>query len=119
MSENSSAKNGEAKYQLLLCTCPDLTTAELIAQQLVEQRMAACVSISSPFTSWYCWQNKLERANEYLLLIKTLLVKYSKVENLICKLHPYQVPEIIAVPIEKGLTSYFAWITENVKAGED
>ena len=97
-------------YQIVFCTCPDKDTAEKIASLLVENKVAACVNIVPNITSIYRWQGQLERAEEVLLLIKARQDTYSALESLIKKHHPYQLPEIIAVAIERGLPDYLNWI---------
>ena len=91
--------------------------AQKIAQYLVEQKLAACVQITGPIESTYRWKNKVETANEYLCLIKTRTTLFKKVEAAIKRLHPYETPEIIAVPIIKGSKEYLSWLddeTENL-----
>jgi periplasmic divalent cation tolerance protein len=97
-------------YQIILCTCPDKETAEKIACLLVEAQLAACVNIVPNITSIYQWQGQLERTEENLLLIKASADAYPALEAMIKKHHPYQLPEIIAVPIERGLPEYLHWI---------
>lgn len=96
--------------QLILCTCPDRDTAEKIAKRLVEGRLAACVNILPGLTSIYTWESRLETAEEHLLLIKTTGGRYSVVERAIREQHPYDLPEIIALPIARGLPDYLNWI---------
>lgn len=108
MSEN-------AKHILVLCTCPGSITAKQIAQDLVEKNLAACVNSFSGVHSYFKWGGKLDEAEEYLLLIKTTTDRYEAVEKLIKSLHPYELPEIIAVPISTGLPDYLAWIETNTK----
>ncbi|MBL1262527.1 divalent-cation tolerance protein CutA [Candidatus Methylomicrobium oryzae] len=96
--------------QLILCTCPDRETAEKIAHRLVESRLAACVNILPGLTSIYTWENRLETAEEHLLLIKTAGGRYPDVEQSIREQHPYDLPEIIALPIARGLPGYLNWI---------
>ena len=91
--------------------------AQKIAKYLVEQKLAACVQISGPIESTYRWKGKVETAKEWLCLIKTLTTLFKKVEVAIKKLHPYETPEIIAVPIIKGNREYMNWLddeTENL-----
>lgn len=97
-------------YQIVFCTCPDKDTAEKIASLLVENNLAACVNIVPNITSIYRWQGQTERAEEVLLLIKARQDTYAALESLIKKHHPYQLPEIIAVAIERGLPDYLNWI---------
>jgi periplasmic divalent cation tolerance protein len=96
---------------LVLTTVPDATVATTMAQQLVEQGLVACVNILAPCTSMYHWQGKIESTQEVPLLIKTTQSRYIEVEAAICKLHPYELPEIIQVPITAGLPAYLQWIT--------
>lgn len=92
------------------CTCPDLATADKIARHLVENHMAACVNILPGLTSVYTWQGKVETAQEHLLLIKSSAAAYRVIETAIRSQHPYELPEIIAIPVEKGLPEYINWI---------
>lgn len=90
--------------------------AQKIAKYLVGQKLAACVQISSPIESTYRWKGKVETAQEWLCLIKTRAPLFKKAEAAIKKLHPYETPEIIAVPIVKGSKEYLDWLgkeTEN------
>ncbi len=97
---------------LIYCTCPDQTSADRIAGLLVEQKLAACVSIMPAVKSVYTWQGKLETSEECLLMIKTTRARYPDLEQRILSLHPYELPEIIAVPIQQGLPAYLHWIDE-------
>ncbi len=105
-------KTMEKHPQLILCTCPDRGCAENLANTVIEQRLAACVNILPGVSSVYRWQGKLESSDEILLLIKTHNHAYPDLEQLIRQLHPYELPEIIAVPIENGLPAYLNWILE-------
>ena len=96
--------------ELILCTCPDRGTSEKIAKRLVEDRLAACVNILPGLTSIYSWQDRLEMAEEHLLLIKSARDRYPAIEQAISDLHPYDLPEIIALPIAHGLPDYLKWI---------
>ena len=97
-------------YRLVLTTCADQATADKLAKALVEKRLAACVSCLPGVRSFYEWKGKLESEQEQLLLIKSREDKYSELEQTLRKLHPYELPEIIAVPIEEGLVPYLNWI---------
>jgi periplasmic divalent cation tolerance protein len=96
---------------LVLTNAPDQATALQIAESLVEQRLVACVNVLAPCTSIYHWQGKTESSQEIPLLIKTTLDRYMEVEAAICKLHPYELPEIIHVPFSGGLPAYLQWVT--------
>lgn len=99
-------------YQLLLTTCPDDTSAETITSALLERRLAACVTRLPAARSSYIWKGEVCHAEEQLLLIKSHHARYDEVERTITELHPYELPEVIAVPIENGLAPYLAWIDE-------
>ena len=102
-------------YIVVITTSPDQATAEMIAGQLVEDFEAACVQIVPAIKSFFRWQGKLEHAEEHLMLIKTRADKYDEIESKIRNLHPYEVPEIIAVPVTAGLSDYLIWINDNTK----
>lgn len=99
---------------LVYSTCPDRNCAEQIAQQLVELRLAACVSIAPGLTSIYRWKELVERDEELLLIIKTSERSYSALETKLNELHPYELPEIVAIRIERGHPQYLNWIDENL-----
>ena len=94
-------------------TCPDAETAERLARTLLDRKLAACINILPGVKSLYTWKGTSESTEEFLLLIKTLSNAYQAVEQAILELHPYELPEIIAVPIAAGLPGYLAWVTEN------
>ena len=91
-------------------TCPDAATASGIAAALVDQNVAACVNIISGIRSIYRWEGKREESEECLLLIKTRVDRYPALEEMVRTLHPYEIPEIIALPVEAGLAAYLGWI---------
>ena len=99
---------------IVLCTCPDLATAERIAETVVGERLAACVNIVPGLTSIYRWEGQIQRDAELLLLIKTRQEVYPLLEARIRELHPYQIPEIIALPIQIGSAAYLDWIAVQV-----
>ena len=103
-----------AIYQLVICTCPDENTAVNIAENIVAQKLAACVNVMPAVYSVYQWQDNVESAKENMLLIKTTQEKYSALEQVICSLHPYEVPEIIALDINSGLPDYLKWIENSI-----
>lgn len=98
---------------LVLSTVPDRDTGERIAAALVRERLAACVNILPGLTSIYYWQDAVQRDDELLLFIKTRKSCYPQLEKRLQSLHPYELPEIIAVPVEAGLTGYLQWIEDN------
>ncbi len=95
---------------LIFCTCPDVETAERLAIRLVGDNLAACVNILPGIRSIYQWQGTVETAQEHLLLIKSPKARYVEIESVIKALHPYELPEIIAVAIENGSAEYLKWI---------
>lgn len=99
--------------QLLLSTVPDRETGERIAAALVTERLAACVNILPAVTSIYEWQGEVQRDAEYLLLIKTRKSLYPQLESRLLALHPYELPELVAVSLEGGLAGYLQWIQDN------
>lgn len=101
---------------LVITTLPDEPTGERLAGLLVEKGLAACVNISAPLTSLYRWQGKIERDREVMLTIKTTVERYAAVEDAITESHPYELPEVIALPIVKGSTDYLAWIDTCTKS---
>ncbi|MEN6495517.1 MAG: divalent-cation tolerance protein CutA [Thermoguttaceae bacterium] len=86
--------------------------AQQIAVTLVEERLAACVQVLGPITSTYRWQDAIETSEEWLCLIKSRQDLYPQLEEAICRIHPYEVPEILAVPVVAGSPSYLAWLQE-------
>ena len=88
----------------------DRRVAETIAKTLLEKRLSSCVQIIGPLTSNYWWKGKIERAKESLCLIKARSNDYPEIESAIKKVHPYDTPEILAVPILKGNPEYLRWI---------
>ena len=104
----------QTKLQLVLCTVPDRDSAEHIAEVLVEEQLAACINIIPGIASVYRWKGAIEKDEELLLLIKTSQGSYQSLEQRIRTLHPYELPEIIAVPIQTGQTDYIQWIESNL-----
>ncbi len=102
--------NMTANHLIIFCTCPDKDTAEKIARLLVANNKAACVNILPGITSVYTWKDQVESAQEHLLLIKAHKDHYQAIETTIHEHHPYELPEIIAVAIERGLPEYLHWI---------
>lgn len=98
------------QFQIVLTTCPDASAAEHIARTLVEDGLAACVNILPPIRSVYKWKGQVEDAAEQLLVVKIAAARFPAVRDRIRALHPYELPEIIAVPIADGLPEYLAWL---------
>lgn len=95
---------------LVMTSLPDRATAEKLAAFIVEERLAACVNILAPCTSIYQWKGAVERAEEVPLLIKATEDRYPQLEAAIRSLHPYETPEIVALPLAAGLPEYLAWV---------
>ncbi len=98
----------------IVTTLPDEESAQRIARALVEGGLAACVQISGPVESIYRWQGKVESAQEWQCWIKTTSARYAEVAAAIRSLHPYAVPEILALPIIAGDADYLRWLIESV-----
>jgi periplasmic divalent cation tolerance protein len=101
-------KTGE--FCIVLSTCPNAEVADTIAHALVERGLAACVNILPSVRSVYTWKGKVETASEHLLLVKSHGRHYKAIEACIRELHPYELPEIIAVPVAGGLDKYLGWL---------
>lgn len=101
---------------LVLTNLPDRAAAESLAEMLVEQRLAACVNLLEPCRSVYRWKGELQRDEEHPLLAKTTTERYAALEAAIRAAHPYELPEIVAVPIERGLPDYLAWIAAQTES---
>lgn len=99
-----------AQTLLILTNLPDETGARALAKRLLDDRLAACVNILAPCASVYRWQGKVEEAHEVPVLIKTTAVRYAALEEAIRAAHPYELPEIIAVPVGHGLPAYLDWV---------
>lgn len=103
--------------QLVLCTCPDADTAGRIATVLVEERLAACANLVPGIVSVYRWQGAMQRDAEVLMLLKTRADAFEALAARLRELHPYAVPEIIAVGIEAGSPAYIGWLLAETRAG--
>ena len=101
---------------LVLTNLPDRAAAERLADALIEKRVAACVNILAPCRSVYRWKGAVQHEEEHPVLIKTTAERYPALEAAIRAAHPYELPEIIAVPIERGLPAYLAWVDAETKA---
>ncbi len=101
--------------RIVLVTCGTLTEARRVARTVVRKRLAACVNIIlSPVESFYTWKGKQEEAREYLLVIKTTAKRLAELEKEVKRLHSYDVPEFIALPISEGSTNYLSWLDDSV-----
>jgi len=100
---------------LVLTNVPDRAAAERLADMLLEKRFAACVNILAPCRSVYRWKDAIQHDEEHPVLIKTTAERYPALEEALRAGHPYELPEIIAVPIERGLGAYLAWVEAETK----
>lgn len=99
-------------YIQVFTTIDNKAKADKIAEVLVKNRLAACVQIIGPIKSTYIWKGKMEKAEEWLCIIKTRADLYNELEKTILAIHPYETPEIIAIEITSGYTGYLKWIDE-------
>ena len=101
--------------RIVLVTCPSLALGRKIAKAVVQKRLAACVNVvRSPVESFYTWKGKLESAREHLLVIKTTTTRVPQLEAEVKRLHTYDVPEFIALPITGGSANYLSWLRKSV-----
>ena len=107
----SRAKQG----RVVLVTCGSPKEARRIAGAVVKKRLVACVNfVQSPVESIYSWKGRVEKAREYLLVMKTTVARLTELEREVKRLHGYELPEFIALPISEGSASYFAWLSDSV-----
>jgi len=105
------------KALLVFTNLPDRAAAERVADLVIEKRLAACVNILAPCRSVYRWKGAVQHDEEHPVLIKTTPERYAELERALRSAHPYELPEIIAVPIERGLAAYLDWVGK--EAGGD
>ncbi len=101
---------------VILCTTKNIEEAREISKGLLQKGLVACASIVQPIESWFVWKDRIEEVQEVQLFLKTTLERYQAVESWIVANHSYEVPEIIAVPVEKGLASYVNWVEKTVES---
>jgi periplasmic divalent cation tolerance protein len=100
---------------LVLTNLPDRQTAERLAETLVREGVAACVNVLAPCRSIFRWKDEVQNDEEFPVLIKTTSERYQALEEAIRAAHPYELPEIIAVPIEHGLPAYLGWLESETR----
>lgn len=100
---------------VVLVTCPSLKSAKQIARHVVKARLAACVNILPGVQSLFRWQGKVDRAKEVVLLIKTTARRFPALKGMILRVHPYEVPEVIALPVVAAHRPYTAWVAQSVR----
>jgi periplasmic divalent cation tolerance protein len=101
---------------LAFSTFPDVETARRIARELVTENLVACANVIPKIESIYRWHGKIEQGDETLVLFKTTAARFAAFEEKLKVLHPYDVPEIICTPIDRGSAAYLEWVRENVKS---
>jgi periplasmic divalent cation tolerance protein len=101
---------------LVLSNFPDRAAAERLADMVVQKNLAACVNILAPCRSVYRWKGAVQHEEEHPMLIKTTRERYPALEQALREGHPYELPEIIALPIERGLPAYLEWVEKESKA---
>lgn len=101
---------------LVITNVPDRAAADKLADALVADGLAACVNILSPCRSVYRWKGDVQHDEEFPLFIKTTRERYAALEQAIRANHPYELPEIIAVPVERGLSAYLDWVAQQTRA---
>jgi periplasmic divalent cation tolerance protein len=104
---------------IVYTTCADALDAERVARQLVESRLAACVNVIPSVVSYYRWKGKVETSGEALLMIKTARSLVESVRAAIEKVHSYELPELLAVPIVDGSANYLAWLENEIDAPKE
>ena len=105
--------NGE-RYRVVMVTCASAGEARRIARSVVEKKLAACANILPAIESIYRWKGKVERAREVPIVIKTTAVRLGELEEEVKRLHSYEVPEFIAMPITAGSNEYLRWVGDSV-----
>jgi periplasmic divalent cation tolerance protein len=101
-----------ARVVLVIAPSPDVGAA--LGRALVDERLAACVNVIPGLTSIYRWQGQREEASECLLVIKTDETRYAELERRVLELHPYTIPEVLALPVERGAPAYVEWLRDSV-----
>jgi periplasmic divalent cation tolerance protein len=103
------------EYRVVLLTCGSLPEGRRIARSVITKRLAACVNIAlSPVESIYVWKGKVEKAREYVLILKTAAARLAELEREVKRLHSYDVPELIALKVTDGSASYLGWLSSSV-----
>ena len=105
-----------SKYCTVVITCPSQKEATKIKDILLHNHLAACVNIIKEVESFFWWQGKIDSASEVMLLAKTTRPKFKKIIACVAKVHPYDVPEIIAIPVIDGNKPYLDWINDSLKS---
>jgi periplasmic divalent cation tolerance protein len=108
-------KKQNKKYVIIFVTAPSEKIASQIGKMIISKKLAACVNIIPEIRSLYRWKNKICNDKEFLIIIKSSAKRFNELAVKIQKMHPYEIPEIISIPITKGSNSYMKWLSENIK----
>ncbi len=108
-----------SSYAVIMVTAANREEAEKIARHLLAEKLIACANIISPVSSLFYWSGKIEKADEHLLLMKSRLDLFEELSESIKALHSYEVPEIIALPIIRGLSTYIEWLDSSLKPANE
>lgn len=104
------------EFILVLTTVPDEKTGQTIAMQILKEKLVACVTISGASLSFYWWKEQISKEAEHILFMKTRAALFPELEKKLEEIHPYDVPEIIALPVQKGSANYLNWIEKETKS---
>lgn len=108
------ASSRSDSYKTVLVTAPSLAVARKLARSVLEERLAACVSVVPGIESHYRWKGRLEKSREALLILKTTKARLAMLRQRVLELHPYETPEFVVLPIQGGSPAYLAWVAESV-----
>jgi len=103
-------RNSDAQILIILVTTPSRREAVRIGQAVVKKKLAACANVVSSVTSIFWWKGRIEKSREALVIMKTTPQRYAALSKTVRSMHPYEVPEIIALKVTKGLPRYIAWV---------
>lgn len=104
-----------AEFIQIITTCPSKAEAEKVATLLVEMRLAACVQVFGPISSAFWWKGKIDRTQEWMCVVKSTADSYDRIETAIRDHHPYEVPEILVMPVIAGNPDYLDWLRNEVR----
>ena|SRR5690242_8160281 len=115
MNRQKESRSRTRDTRIVLVTCPSVALARKIARAVVQKHLAACVNVvRTPVESFYTWKGKLESAREHLLIMKTTASRLLQLEREVKRLHTYEVPEFVVIPIIGGSADYLSWLSESV-----
>lgn len=113
-----SATPADDEVLVCLCSCPDLDGARTLGRTLVEERLVACAQLLPGMESIYRWDGRVDTAGEVLLILKTTRACFDRLQARLVALHPYDVPELVALPAVAGLPAYLHWVTDSTRAAD-